>query len=196
MSNLVIPAAGAAIGFYVGGPTGAMVGWSAASAYQAGKEDPEQPSLGDLRLQTSSYGAVIPIISGQQRLSGNIIWTTDKIPHETSEGGKGGGPEVTTTTFTVSMAIAICKGPILGITRIWEDGTLKMDVNGDQKNMPGILYLGDDAQMPDTTIEATEGVGEVPAYRGLAYMVFDNFDLGASGRVPMFSFEVVTAGAL
>ena len=41
-------------------------------------------------------------------------------------------------------------------------------------------------------MEAVEGAGRVPAYRGLAYVVFEDLDLGPFGnRVPQFSFEVV-----
>lgn len=196
MSNLIIPSAGAALGFWVGGGTGATIGWMLGSGYQQSKNDIDTNRIEDLRIQTSSYGSVIPIVNGKQRVSGNIIWATDKVPHETNQGGKGGGPEVTVTTYTISMAIAICKGPILGITRVWEDGKLRADVNGSQTKLPGTLYLGSNTQTPDSYIESIEGVGEVPAYRGLAYMVFEDFDLGADGRVPMFSFEVVKGDVL
>jgi len=195
MSNLVIPTAGAAIGFFLGGGTGAAIGWGIGSNYQAGKNAIEPDTLGDLRIQTSAYGTEIPVVTGKQRLAGNIIWATDKTPHEEKQGGKGSGPESTITTYTISMAIAICKGPILGITRVWEDGKLTADATGTQTKLPGTLYLGSDTQLVDPVMDAAE-VGGVPAYRGISYMVFEDFNLGADGRVPMFSFEVVTGGAL
>lgn len=43
---------------------------------------------------------------------------------------------------------------------------------------------------PDTG-EFDYNLSPVPAYRGLAYAVLADFDLGASGRVPNFTFEVV-----
>lgn len=196
MSNLIIPTAGAAIGFWVGGGTGAAIGWGIGSSYQAGKNEVEPDTIGDLRVQTSTYGTQIPIVTGKQRIAGNVIWAADKVPHEEKQGGKGSGPETTSTSYTISMAIAICKGPILGITRVWEDGQLKADVNGSQTKLPGTLYLGSDTQLVDPVMEAALGVGEVPAYRGISYMVFEDFDLGVDGRVPMFSFEVVTGGVL
>lgn len=52
------------------------------------------------------------------------------------------------------------------------------------------MALATNSQNPDPTMEAVEGSGNVPAYRGLAYIVFSDFDLGASGRVPFFSFQV------
>ena len=47
-------------------------------------------------------------------------------------------------------------------------------------------------QLPDPKIEAVEGAGEVPAYRGTAYVVLEDLALGQFGnRVPQFSFEVM-----
>ena len=41
-------------------------------------------------------------------------------------------------------------------------------------------------------MEAVEGVGNVPAYRGTAYVVLEDLDLSPYGnRVPQFTFEVV-----
>ena len=177
------------------GAQGAALGWSIGQYRANRKTSIEQSSIADLRLQTSDYGIMIPFVGGTQRLAGNIIWTTDKVPHEKKQRtGKGGwsSAETTVVTYSVSMAIAICAGPITGITRIWMDETLKMDVNGGQSRMPNgtTLYLGTDSQLPSPVIEAHEGVGNVPAYRGISYIVFEDFDLGASGRIPMFSFEV------
>ena len=194
MSQLVIPAASAALGFWVGGPTGAAIGWSIGAAASA--PDPEKPEIGDLRVQTSQYGAAIPLITGKQRISGNIIWAADKTSYEKTSGGKGGGPEVTTIGYKISMAIALCQGPILGVTRVWEQGELKADATSAQTKLPGKLYLGSDTQTADPTIEAHEGAGNVPAYRGISYIVLEDFDLGASGAIPQFSFEVVKGVAL
>jgi len=53
------------------------------------------------------------------------------------------------------------------------------------------VYPGTNDQLPDPKIEAVEGPGTVPAYRGIAYVVFEELDLGPYGnRVPQFSFEV------
>ena len=197
MAELAIPAAGATLGWMVGGPYGASIGWAIGS-YLSSDSNIEGPKIGDLRIQTSGYGSIIPFVSGQQRVAGNVIWATDKVPHESSSGGKGfsSTPETTVVTYTISCAIAICQGPIQGITRVWEDGTLKADINSSQTKLPGTIYYGDDAQMPDPLMEAIEGAGNVPAYRGLAYIVLEDFNLGAAGRIPQFSWEVVKSQAL
>jgi hypothetical protein len=53
------------------------------------------------------------------------------------------------------------------------------------------IYTGDDTQLPDSTMEAFLGVGEVPAYRGLCYFVFDELQLADFGRaIPTFRVRV------
>lgn len=192
MAQLAIPVAGAIVGFYVGGPMGAAIGWSVGN-YVA-TPDPEV-ELPDLRVQTSQYGTGLPFIAGKQRVSGNIIWSADKTTYDVDTGGKGGAPGGNQTGYKISMAIAICEGPIQGITAVWEQGEIKADA-ANQPKLPGKLYLGNDTQIPDPTIETIEGIGNVPAYRGISYMVFTDFDLGVSGALPQFTFEVVKNEAL
>ena len=46
--------------------------------------------------------------------------------------------------------------------------------------------------MPDPFIEAKEGAGQAPAYRGVAYVVFEDLALESFGnRLPQLSFEVI-----
>lgn len=55
------------------------------------------------------------------------------------------------------------------------------------------VYLGTETQLPDPVIEAHEGVGEVPAHRGMAYLLFADLALAAFGnRIPNISAEVMT----
>lgn len=54
------------------------------------------------------------------------------------------------------------------------------------------VYPGDFGQLPDPTIEAKEGVGEVPGYRGSAYAVIKKLQLADYGnRPPNLKFLVV-----
>ncbi|MEI4260682.1 hypothetical protein V8352_02780 [Roseovarius sp. D0-M9] len=53
------------------------------------------------------------------------------------------------------------------------------------------IYAGTRDQLPDPKIEAVEGTGTVPAYRGTAYVVIEDLELSQFGnRVPQFTFEV------
>lgn len=197
MANLAISTAGAAVGYLVGGQTGAQIGWMIGSYISADGAAVGQANVADLRVQTASYGGNIPLVVGKQRLSGNIIWAADKTTYDIESPSGKGGSSVVGVGYKVSMAIALCKGPILGISRVWSNGQLIVDVNQDSTaKLPGTLYSGSNTQLPDPTMESALGSGNVPAYRGLAYIVLTDFDLGSSGAIPQLSFEVIKQGGL
>jgi len=138
--------------------------------------------------------------------------------------GGGGGSTQVTFTYSIDCAIAICEGPIIGIRKIWGDTKLIWSIGepetAEEKlaSLLGLavsfidaveailevqtkgfgamrIYPGTQTAEPDPLIEADKGVGDVPAYRGLCYVVFDDFQLANFGnRIPNFSFEVVFAG--
>lgn len=141
-------------------------------------------------------------------------------------GGKG-GPEQSQTTYTYyrSFAILLCEGPIAGVRRIWANGKLIYDRSlpagetleeliddiatgvaqhfaGQQASSANLedrmtIYLGTEDQMPDPVIESFEGAGNVPAYRGYAYIVFNDVELKAEdgNRIPAtWKFEVYEEG--
>jgi hypothetical protein len=57
------------------------------------------------------------------------------------------------------------------------------------------VYLGDETQTPDPTIESYEGVGNVPAYRGLAYIVVTDDDVtDLQGAIPQLEFVIAACG--
>jgi hypothetical protein len=197
MAQLALGIAGAAIGFAIGGPAGAQAGFAIGTAAGGAlfpPKMPDGPRLQDRAVQVSTYGAEIPRIYGTTRLAGNIIWSTDLLETANEQSGKG-GPSFTTYSYSVSCAVSICRGEITGIRKIWADGLLIYDVSeendGPQKNFTATgfkTYLGSETQMPDPTIEAI--MGTTPAYRGQAYVVFENFQLEKFGnRIPNFTFE-------
>ncbi len=153
----------------------------------------EGARLKDLAVQTSTYGEMIPIVYGSARLAGNIIWSRPikEIATTTTstQGGKGGGgPSSSSTEFSyfISLAIAVCEGEIDEVLRIWADADLLDLSEGTYR-----IYKGGEDQLPDPLIESYEGVGSTPAYRGMAYIVVEDFPLGAYGnRIPNFTAEV------
>lgn len=224
MSNLgqaVLTIAGTIIGSYFGYPQlGFMLGSLAGNALFP-TELPTQrgPKLDDLAVQGSTVGVPIPLVYGAFRVAGNIIWATDLVETTTSEevGGKGGPVQkVETTTYSVSFAVGLSGREITGIRRVWAGGKLIYDR---RPQLPGesttefnnrmtaatvsdsmsALYLGTEDQLPDPTIESYEGLGNVPAYRGLAYIVFRDFQLADYGNNLMgtaLSFEIIAGGAI
>jgi hypothetical protein len=181
---------GAAIGGFIGSTIGSVVdNWIVSSLAPAQRI--EGARLDSLRITSSTEGAVIPRLFGRMRIGGNIIWATDfrEVVNTTSQGGgKGSGPKVTTTEYLyfASFAVALCEGEITGIGRVWADGKA-MDMTG----VTWRWFPGDDAQDPDPFISAKMGAASTPAYRGTAYVVFEELDLSAFGnRLPQISFEV------
>ncbi len=203
MASIVLGNAGTAIGGALGGPVGAaiggLVGTVAGSFVDNALFSPKLPNiqgprLSDLSVQTSTYGRMIPIVYGNVRIAGNVIWSQPikEVANSTSTGGgKGGaGAKQTTTTFSyfATLAIALCEGEIDDVIRVWADSKLidPSEFSGSYK-----LYKGDETQLPDPTIESFEGLGNVPAYRGMAYVVIEDFPLADFGnRIPNFTFEV------
>jgi hypothetical protein len=126
------------------------------------------------------------------RMGGTVIWATDfreRRRTRTQGGGKGGGGGKVRTTeylYHASFAVALCEGAITGIGRIWADGK-PMDLAG----VTWRWYPGDEEQEPDPFIAAKMGAAATPAYRGTAYVVFEELPLGRFGnRLPQLSFEV------
>lgn len=159
------------------------------------------PRLENLAVQDSRYGAGIPIIYGNARVAGNVIWSTNLIEtqHNNTVGGKGGGMggvSETTYTYSVHCAVGICAGPIAGIATVWADSTIIYQ-NGVWT--PGLfdgvtIYTGGAGQAPDSFMQSILGAGNVPAYAGLAYIVFDNLQLANFGsRLPNLTFEISPA---
>ncbi len=215
-SQLLVAGAGAAIGSFT--PLGPAGGWAVGSAiggllFAPDLPDIEGPRLGDLTVQASNYGAPIPKVYGTRVLAGQVIWKTDikETKHEEDvDSGKGGGQSQTqiTYTYSVSFAVGLCEGEIDGVSRIWADGKLLYDFSTDASfseiyqrvSASGTgfeIYRGTETQTADPTIESFEGSGNVPGFRGLAYIVFDDLQLADFGnRVPNITAEVVDNGTL
>jgi hypothetical protein len=107
--------------------------------------------------------------------------------------GGGGGQTVVRRSYFVDLAVAVCEGPIVAIDKIWADSIVIYE-NGvaDTAYCTAItVYQGTLGQLPDPLMEAAEGVGEVPAYRGTAYFVIEQLALNEfGGRVPNINAQV------
>ncbi len=190
MASLILTAVGTAIGGPVGGALGAVIG-RAVDQQVFGLGSREGPRLRELSVTTSSYGQPIPRQFGQVRTAGTIIWSTDLIENKESNGGGKGGGSTTSYSYSASFAVAVSSTPLAAIGRIWADGTLLRGTAGDLK-VEGIMrsYLGAGDQAADPLIEAAQD-GIAPAFRDLAYVVFENLDLSSFGnRIPALTFEV------
>jgi hypothetical protein len=214
MAVLALAAGGAALGGAIGGALGAAslgvsVGWALgglAGNMLFGPRPPAitGPRLGDLAVQTSTYGAAIPLVFGTARVAGNIIWSPgirEQSNVRRVRAGKGGRRQsVTTYSYFASWASALCAGPMVAVLRLWFDDKLVYDASGGslQVQVPGLrwrFHPGSETQLPDPLIEANVGAANAVAHRGLCYLVFEDVPLDAFGnRIPSVSAEVVAAG--
>lgn len=198
MSTLVLTSAGAAIGGLFG-PVGSVVGQIAGSVignalFGNGSAAQDGPRLGSLDVMSSSEGAPIPRIYGRVRLAGQVIWATQleevAVTDESSGGGKGmSGASDSSQTYSyfANFAVGLCEGVIGRVARVWADGK-PLDLDGINYR----VYRGSEDQPADGLIVAKEAAGNAPAYRGLAYVVFERLPLESFGnRIPQLSFELV-----
>jgi hypothetical protein len=211
MTTLVLSTLGSAVGSAVGGPMGGALGRVVGSlagaalddALSSGSDNPrfvEGPRLRDLDGLASTEGAAIPRVYGRARIGGQLIWATrfeevvnTAVERSGARGGKGGsrGSNTVRTTYSyfANLAVGLCEGPISFVRRVWADGR-ELDLT----TITMRVHRGEETQAPDPLIVAKEGAENAPAYRGLAYAVFERLPLDAFGnRVPQFSFEVVRA---
>ena len=105
------------------------------------------------------------------------------------KGGAGGGSSGRSYRYYANFAVALCEGTITSIGRVWADGK-ELDLN--EQNWR--FHTGTDTQEPDDLIVAHLGAENAPAYRGVAYIVFERMLLEPYGsRLPQLSFEVFRA---
>lgn len=192
MATILFSAIGTLVGGPIGGAVGALVGRQA-DALLIGGGRREGPRLKDLAVTTSSYGTALPRLYGRMRVPGTIIWATELTEHGETQGGGKGRPKVTTYSYSASFAVALASRPIQGIGRIWADGNLLRGASGDLKTGGAMrIYTGHGDQPADPLIAVAEGAGRCPAWRGLAYVVFEELDLADFyNRIPALTFEVI-----
>ena len=205
MATLILQTAGAAVGTALGGPIGGIVGRVIGAAAGMGIDSAvfggsatarvEGPRLSDVAGLSSTEGDPIPRVYGRARIGGTLIWATRPLEVastsvERAAGAKGGGGGKTVRTayaYFADLAIGLCEGEVAGIRRVWADGR-EIDLT----TLAFRLHRGGADQAPDPLIVAKEGANDAPAYRGLAYVVFERLALAEFGnRIPQFAFEVI-----
>ena len=195
MATLVL----GAIGTLVGGPLGGAIGATLGRGLDReiiGNGRREGPRLTELAVSTSSYGQPIPGLYGRVRVPGSVIWASDLAEQRETSGGGKGRPKTTSYSYSVSMAVALSSRPIERVGRIWADGHLLRGAAGDLKTGGSLrVHRGHADQPPDPLLVAELGA-RCPAFRGCAYVVFEDLALEDFGnRVPALSFEVLAGSA-
>ena len=208
----------------MGAITGAQIGYGLGSTFINTNLPPQEgPRLDDFKVQVSEYGSPLSRSWGTVRNTGIVIWSseieeTEHVDRQTQSAKSGPSVTTTTTTYTysVSFALAFNDGEIDDVRRIWlhdelvydasnlsDYGVLTVDELSEVIATKTVsltrvgqveIYKGTETQEPDPTIESYEGVGEVPAFRGTAYLVFTDLQLERYGnRRPNVLVEYVRA---
>jgi GTA TIM-barrel-like domain/Putative phage tail protein len=152
------------------------------------------PRLKEAQITSSTEGVSIPRLYGRMRLGGNLIWASrfreTKTVTQQASGGKGSGPSTTNTTYTYSCSFAVAFGEGgngVQLGRVWADGKL-LDLS---KNTVR-FYKGSQTQAVDSFMQTIEGTGNVPAYRGITYLMFENLQIENFGnRIPQITAEII-----
>jgi len=188
------------------GPWGFLAG-SLLGAWLFGK-DQKGPRLNDLSVTVSSQGIPIGIGYGTIVMPGNVIWKTDLVEHKRKTSAKG-GPQIVEYYYTCSLAVCFANREAKHLLKLYIDNKLLFDVDASGVYAPtgedaiineyGIkfrFYTGSETQEPDPLIESIEGVGNVPAFRGCCYAVFEDINVSNFGnRVPSFQAAIAFGSA-
>lgn len=164
----------------------------------------QQPAALGLRVNTSVYGLVIPLVYGRTRIPPNLLWYGDfqAIAHTTTtssgggggggKGGSSGGSSSTSTSYTYSCAVVfgLCLGGVQSVGRIW-----RAKVETDLASQGLVLFTGSVPQSPWGYLETYHPDQSVP-YPGIAFAAASVFDLGDSDSLPNMGFEITGRKAL
>lgn len=173
---------GAAAGAVIGRAGGALLGNFVDEAIfgrgsQNSKSLDNRGRLADeLRITTAYHGAPIAEPYGRVRLGGHLIWASEVRVVEDGD----------TVAHRVDFAVALGEGPVHRIGRFWlNDVALSIDKFAYQ------LHHGAEEQGRDPIMVAALGEARCPNFGGIAYVVFEDFDIAPFGdRIPNLEFEV------
>ena len=135
----------------------------------------EEPKLGNLRVQTSMYGICLPMVWGQTRVVGNLLWfgNFQAIAQTTTstQGGKGGGGVTQVDTkyiYKAAAVLGLARGPILGIASAWKGKRRYTGVS-----VPGAKTLiGQAFAIPPGTSTQTVTVPAVETFGGTVSVTY------------------------
>lgn len=168
------------------------------------------------KITTSTYGNAIPLPYGPEtRLGCNMIWTSG-WRKQSGKSAKLASLKGLPPAYESDVAMAVGAGPSDAAhgwcIKIWANGNVLFDStlsnsppapdangvvtwNKDHKTHKDfdtlVIYPGNALQLPDPTIEAHLGAGDVAAYRGIMYCVINGLVGTAYGNaVPSLQFKV------
>lgn len=170
-----------------------------------------------ISFTTSAYGVPLPIVFGADKLPGNVFWASpirkevvndnvfytvldfafglcegeingvlrmwlgDKLIFDSSaDVDVNGVMQVNADGFIAGRQVDLTDpdGPLKGVTSV--DKLTKIGV-----------FTGSETQLPEGIMATREGYDNVPGYRGVAYVLFENF-IVSSNTIPALFVEVTS----
>ena len=199
VGQAIVTVAATAVGFVLGGPTGAAYGFTIGMGLGGALFPPEgevpDPANG-VDLQTSQYGIPIRYCRGRVKVAGNLLWYGNFRRKKVKSGGKGGGGGSTSYTYSVSLAFGLCvvpPGTPVTLLRAWK-GTEELDVDGInvgswKYGLTQNSYFYDGSQT-EPNPHLAQFVPRAPVWKNLCYVVLPNHDLGGGTYVKNLTFEI------
>jgi hypothetical protein len=150
----------------------------------------EESRLAGVQIQTALLGQAIPMGWGRGRLSCNLVdyVAFTPIPHttKTSSGGKGGGSSTNTTySYTASVVMALCEGPITSIASVYKDTSVYSSLSAAGLS----LATGTSSQAPWSYLTSLFPTHAL-SYPTIAYVYAQGYDLSSSASLANHSFEI------
>lgn len=154
----------------------------------------QAPAVSGLQVQSSTYGAVIPIVYGTMRMAPNLIWygdfvATSHTQDSSSGGGKGGssggGGSSTTYTYSTALMFGLSEGPIQGVGTVYVE-----KVVSDAPTLGFSVFLGSYPQTSWgylTSFHPDEALG----YNGISMLASASYYLADSPNLSNHNVEVI-----
>lgn len=135
--------------------------------------------------QTSLFGIPIKLLYGQNRISGDVIWTGDWQANAVS-GGKGGkgGKGGSQYDYKTAIIVGLCMGPVSEILGIFVDKTI-LSITSTSNNITVPVSLQVTPTVAGGTFGSDAGVGQFQNFSVVAN------DFGSPGSTTLSGTQVI-----
>lgn len=180
--------------------------------------EPIKPIGNEFSFSVSAYGGILPIVFGSDKLNGNVIWASpvvDKtlIVEKEVVLYKTVSFALAVCEGVINGMLRMWVGERLIVdnrAKVDEEGVIQPDADGfvigftvdltdpesplrslseTERTTTVSVFSGSETQIPEGVLVDEEGYDNTPAYRGVAYILFENF-LVADSSVPTVAAEI------
>ena len=165
--------------------------WERGGLFGNNSTSGSDPTVHKLKVNSSTYGTVIPLVYGRARLPAIFLWDGGFYSQTSTSGagkGFGTGSGGTVTTYFLSVVLGLCTGVANGFGRVWHT-TGKGQKREVQTQTNWTIFTGALAQTAWNYL-TSKHPGQDIGYTGIAYVARQAWPLGTSANPPNMSFEV------